>query len=342
VRAARLHQYGEPLQIDEIDPPKTKGESVLVKVSGAGLCHSDVHLMKGEWKDILPLNLPLTIGHEIAGMEEVGELVRGFSKGDPVAIFGGWSCGLCPNCKSGDEQLCFSPRWPGLSQLDGGFAEYIHVPSFRFLVKADGLNPRDIAPLTDAGLTPYRAVKKIKHLLNPGSFALVLGIGGLGSYAVQYLKLLTPAKVISVVRNEAKARLAKEMGSDYVINSLEEDVTKRLREITSSRRVEVAMDIVCSTETLTTSVKSLGKKGTLALVGLMGKSLELPIMRSIMNENCVMGSLWGNYNELCEVINLARQNKIKMPVEIFKLEDVNRAVNKLQDRKIHGRAVLVP
>ena len=343
LKAARLHQYGNPLQIDKIDTPRPKGESVLVKVGGAGVCHSDIHFMKGEWEKTLDVKLPLTVGHETAGyVEDMGESVQGFSKGDPVAIFGGWGCGICQSCKGGDEQLCFSPRWPGLSRFDGGYAEYIHVPSYRFLVKADGLDPKDIAPLTDAGLTPYRAVKKIRHLLNPDSFALTIGVGGLGCYAIQYLKLLSPASVITIVRNKKKANLAKEMGADHIINSSEEDVSKRLKEITSSKGVDVVIDIVCSNDTLTTSVAALRKQGTIVLVGLMGRTFELPIMQSVINEYSVVGSLWGNYNELREVVDLDKRGKIKKSIEFFRLDDVGKAIEKLETGNILGRAVLMP
>ena len=343
MKAARLHQYGNPLQIDEIDMPRAKGEGVLVRVGGAGVCHSDLHFMKGEWQKILDVKLPLTVGHETAGyVEEMGELVQGFSKGDPVAIFGGWGCGICHNCKDGQEQLCNSPRWPGLSRYDGGYAEYILVPSYRFLIKAQGLDPKDIAPLTDAGLTPYRAVKKVRNLLNPDSFVLVIGVGGLGSYAIQYFKLLSPASVITIVRNKKKANLAKDMGADHIINSSEEDVARRISEITNSNGVDVALDIVCASDTLSTSVNSMKKRGTLILVGLMGRALEMPIMQSVLNEYSVLGSLWGNYNELREVITWAKLGKIKNSNEFFSLKDVGRAVEKLESGNIVGRAVLIP
>lgn len=343
MKAARLHQYGKPLQIDEIDMPKAKGEGVLVKVGGAGVCHSDLHFMKGEWEKILDVKLPLTVGHETAGyVEEMGELVQGFSKDDPVAIFGGWGCGICPNCKDGQEQLCNFPRWPGLSRYDGGYAEYILVPSYRFLVKAHGLDPKDIAPLTDAGLTPYRAVKKVRNLLNPDSFVLVIGIGGLGSYAIQYFKLLSPASVITIVRNKKKTNLAKDMGADHVINSSEEDVARRINEITNSNGVDVALDIVCANDTLSTSINSMKKRGTLVLVGLMGRTLELPIMKSVIEEYNVMGSLWGNYNELSEVITLAKLGKLKHSNEFFSLNYVGNAIEKLESGNIFGRAVITP
>ncbi|MDE1829394.1 MAG: NAD(P)-dependent alcohol dehydrogenase [Thaumarchaeota archaeon] len=343
MKTARLHKYNESLQLDEVDLPKPKGEGVTIRVGAAGVCHSDIHFMHGEWKDTLRVKLPITVGHETAGyVEEVGDSVQGLAKGDVVAVFGGWGCGICEFCKGGDEQLCISPKWPGLSEYDGGYAEYMHVPTYRFLVKAKGLDPKHVAPLTDAGLTPYRAVKKVRHLLNPNSFTLVFGVGGLGCYAIQYLKLLSPTSVISVVRNEAKARLAKEMGSDYIINSREEDVKSSLKKITGDHRVDVVLDMVSSKETLDTGIASLRKKGTLVLVGLMGNSFDLPIFRSVVNEYSVIASLWGNYNELGEVIGLYRTGRLKTPVSQFKLSEVGKAIENLEAGKIQGRAILVP
>src|SRR5581483_3688697 len=154
--SARIHEYQKPLEVENIPRPETiDGQAVLVKVAAAGLCHSDLHLINGEWKDAIPLSLPKTPGHEIAGwIEEIGPAVPSglFERGDLVAIFGGWGCGICSFCKRGDEQMCSKARWPGLSDYNGGFSEYILVPSYRFLVKPNKrgrLNPEELAPLTD-------------------------------------------------------------------------------------------------------------------------------------------------------------------------------------------------
>jgi alcohol dehydrogenase, propanol-preferring len=343
LKAARLHKYKTSLQLDDVDFPKPKGESVLIKVGAAGICHSDIHFMKGEWEKAIPVKLPITIGHETAGtVEEVGEAVQGIVKGDRVAVFGGWGCGICQACKSGDEQLCSSPRWPGLSQSDGGYAEYMYVPTYRFLVKANGLDPKNVAPLTDAGLTPYRAVKKIRNQLNPNTYTLLFGVGGLGCYAIQYLKLLSPTSVITIVRSNDKAKLAKELGSDYVINTKDEDAVTGVNKITGNRGVDAVLDIVASTDTLEAGIACLKKRGTLAVLGLMGKSFNFPVVESVINELSVIGSLWGNYNELTEVISLARANKLKTIVNPYRLADVNKAIENLESGKIHGRAILVP
>jgi propanol-preferring alcohol dehydrogenase len=229
-----------------------------------------------------------------------------------------------------------------LSQYGGGYAEYVLVPSYKFLVNADNLDPVQVAPLTDAGLTPYRAVKKVKHLLDPGTFALVLGVGGLGSYAIQYLKLLTQASVIAIVRNDEKGKLARRMDADYVINSKVEDVGQQIRDITSGQGIDVSIDLVSSEETVGIATSNLAKRGTIVMVGLIGKSVRFPVTEAVLNEFNLIGSLWGNYNELKEVIELAKMKKIKSAITQYKLEDANNVLDLLNHGRISGRAVLTP
>jgi alcohol dehydrogenase, propanol-preferring len=235
--SARIHKYQSPLTIENIEKPViTKGEQVLVKVGATGLCHSDLHLINGDWKNSISLQLPTTPGHEIAGwVEETGVSVPKdiLNRGDMVAAFGGWGCGVCAYCKNGDEQICNFVKWPGIT-TDGGFAEYVLVDSYRFLVniqqngdngnegrngESSKLRIEELAPLTDAGLTPYRAIKRIRNLLGPGKNIAIVGIGGLGHYAIQYAKILgQSANVIALDRKDEKLQLAKRMGADFTIN----------------------------------------------------------------------------------------------------------------------------
>ena len=288
--SARIHNYQEPLAIDNTSKPKVYGEEILVRVGAAGLCHSDLHLINGEWKDVIPLKLPKTPGHEIAGwIEEVGDSVpesAQMKEGDLVAVFGGWGCGICIYCKSGDEQLCNFPRWPGLSDYDGGYSEYIMVPTYRFLIKVGNLftnsssiRPEELAPLTDAGLTPYRAIKKIRHLLGPGKTIAIFGIGGLGSYAVQYAKTLGQSStVIALDRNEERLKLAEKFGADYVVNvSNSQNIRSEiLSKITEGRRtrVDVVIDCVGAEATVEDSCRILNKAGSLVVVGLFGSQIK--------------------------------------------------------------------
>jgi propanol-preferring alcohol dehydrogenase len=348
---ARIHAYQKPLVVEDIPKPSdANGEAVLVRIGAAGLCHSDLHLINGEWKDAIPLALPKIPGHENAGwVEQVGDTVPEglFSRGDLVAIFGGWGCGICRFCKSGDEQLCVAPRWPGLSQYDGGYSEYILVPSYRFLVKVGKkgeLVPEELAPLTDAGLTPYRAIKKVRHILGPGTSIAVIGMGGLGSYGIQYAKLLAPnSTVIAIDRNDKKLSLAKSFGADHAVNSkTTRNIRDELLQLTDGTGVDVVLDTVGAENTISDSVRILAKGGALVVVGLFGGLIKVPLLHAIVNEYQVIPSLWGNYNELREVIELASQRKIKHAYQSFSIGQINQAIDQLKQGSIIGRAVIVP
>ena len=346
--SARIHEYQKPLIVENVSRPSIKGEAVLVKVGGAGLCHSDLHLISGEWKNALPLSLPKTPGHEVAGwVEEVGESVpKGlFERGDLVAVFGGWGCGVCTVCKSGDEQMCALAQWPGLSNYDGGYSQYLSVPSYRFLIKVGNnmkLGPHEIAPLTDAGLTPYRAIRRFRHLLVPGTAVAVVGIGGLGSYGIQYARLLAPnSTTIAIDRNAKKLDLAKQFGADHCIK-LSENIHKEVMEVTEGRGLDLVVDCVGAENTIGHSAALLTKGGVLAVVGLFGTQIKVPLMPAVLNEYQVTGSLWGNYNELREVVELAKQDKVKHVLQTFRLEEINQAVDLLKSGQILGRAVITP
>jgi alcohol dehydrogenase, propanol-preferring len=351
ILSARIHEYQKPLSVDGIPKPMlTRGEQVLVKVAAAGLCHSDLHLLNGDWKDVVPVPLPITPGHEVSGwVEEIGDSVpQGIlDEGDLVAIFGGWGCGICIHCKGGDEQLCKFATWPGLSSFDGGFSEYILVPSYRFLIKVDKkyrLKPEELAPLTDAGLTPYRAIKKVRHLLGPGTYIAVVGIGGLGSYGIQYAKLLAPtSNIIAIDRSAGKLNLAEKLGADYTLNSKEsQDIKSEIFKITEDKGVNVVIDCVGAEETITHSARILSKSGVLVVVGLFGNQIKIPLVSSVFNENQVICSFWGNYSELCEVIELAKQGKVKHTVRSFPLDAINEAIKLLRSGEVNGRAVIIP
>lgn len=351
ISAARIHNYGSPLVLEDIHKPTVSSpEEVLVRVGAAGLCHSDLHLINGDWKRSLPLNLPKTPGHEICGwVEETGSLVpeQGVRKGDLVAVFGGWGCGLCVYCKRGDEQMCIAPTWPGLSQYDGGFAEYLLVPSYRFLVKIgkeSTLSPEEVAPLTDAGLTPYRAIKKVRHLLVPGKNIAIIGIGGLGSYALQYAKMLgSGANVVALDRRDDKLQLATDLGVDSII-SIEKsvDISGLVKSTTRGNGFDVVLDTVGTESTLSVAIRMLNRGGALAVIGLFGQKILLPLFETVIKEYQVYGSLWGNYNELREVLELAKKGLIKHHVQKFSLSKVNDAIELLRDGNILGRAVIVP
>ena len=353
--SATIHQYQNPLLIQQTPKPKIiHGEQVLVRVGATGLCHSDLHLINGDWKKSIPLQLPRIPGHEIAGwIEEIGDSIPEglLHKGDMVAVFGGWGCGICIPCKDGNEQLCDFARWPGIT-VDGGFSEYILVDSYRFLIKTkddqtrSNLAIEELAALVDAGLTPYRAIKKIRHMLGPRKVIAIMGIGGLGYYAVQYAKILGQASnVLALDKQDEKLQLAQTVGADFTIDTskyekyqLKEEVLKA----TNGRGVDVVIDFVGTENTVYNSIVLLNKGGTLVLVGLFGTQVTLPLVPSVINEYSVIGSLWGNYNELRQVIDLAKSKKIKHSIQRFPLNKVNEVTSLLKEGKIIGRAIIIP
>jgi propanol-preferring alcohol dehydrogenase len=353
--SATIHQYQSPLVLQQTPKPKIiHGEQILVKVGATGLCHSDLHLVNGDWKKSIPLQLPKIPGHEIAGwIEEIGDSVPEglLQKGDMVAVFGGWGCGICTQCKNGNEQLCNYAKWPGIS-VDGGFSEYILVDSYRFLIKIEGkgdkskLSIEELAPLTDAGLTPYRAIKKIRHALGPGKVIAVMGIGGLGYYAVQYAKILgQTSDIIALDRQDERLQLAETVGADFTINTStyeKQKIKEQVLRATNGRGVDIVIDCVGTESTVYNSIRLLNKGGMLVLVGLFGNQITLPLVPSVINEYSIIGSLWGNYNELREVIGLAKKKIIKHSIQKFPLNKINEAISLLKEGKIIGRAVIIP
>jgi propanol-preferring alcohol dehydrogenase len=291
------------------------------------------------------MTLPFTLGHENAGwVETMGPGATGFAPGDPVIVYGPWGCGLCMNCRQGMENYCQTPGKPspgGLGGTDGGMAEYLLVPATRYLIPLGDLDPREAAPLTDAGLTSYHAVKRSVHLLGPGSTTVVIGAGGLGQMAIQVLKALASATTVVAVDTSAdKLDIATSMGADEALISGDDAVT-RITDITNGQGAELVLDLVGVQPTLTMAAAVSRVLGHLTIVGLGNAALPVNF-HSPAKECSVASPFWGTIPELIEVISLAQTGKIKMLVEHFALEDAAYAYHLLHDGKIQGRAVITP
>jgi propanol-preferring alcohol dehydrogenase len=288
--------------------------------------------------------LPFTLGHENAGwVEKLGSGATGFVVGDPVIVYGPWGCGSCANCRVGMENYCENAaqhKAGGLGR-DGGMANYMLVPSTRFLLPLGKLDPRDAAPLTDAALTSYHAVKRSIHLLGPGSTAVVIGTGGLGQMAIQVLKALSGAvTIIAVDTSAAKLETAKKMGADETLMS-GDDAVKRVKDITRGQGANLVLDMVGVNPTMQMAAQMSRVLGHLTIVGLGGGALPVNF-HSPAKECSVASPYWGSIPELMEVISLAQAGKIKMLVEHFPLEKASEAYHLLHDGKIMGRAVMLP
>ncbi|CAN5655681.1 NAD(P)-dependent alcohol dehydrogenase [soil metagenome] len=344
VKAFQFVDWQRPGELREVPVPDPGPGEVLIKVGGAGACHSDLHLLEAP-AGSQSFTLPFTLGHENAGwVHKLGSGAMGFAPGDPVIVYGPWGCGLCVNCRRGMENYCEKPGKPspgGLGGTDGGMAEYLLVPSTRFLIPLGNLDPRDAAPLTDAGLTSYHAVKRSVHLLGPGSTAVVVGAGGLGQMAIQMLKAISSATtVVAVDTSEGKLQIATTLGADATFVSGERAVAS-IKDMTRGQGAEVVLDFVGINPTLTMAAQVARVLGHLTIVGLGDAALPVSF-HSPPQECSVAAPFWGSIPELIEVITLAQAGKITMLVEHFPLEHAAEAYHLLHEGKIHGRAVITP
>jgi propanol-preferring alcohol dehydrogenase len=343
MRAFQFVELQKPAELREVKVPEPGPGQVLIKIGGAGACHSDLHILETP-AGTPGMPLPFTLGHENAGwVEKLGSGATGFAVGEPVIVYGPWGCGNCPNCRVGMENYCENAakgQAGGLGR-DGGMANYMIVPSTRFLLPLGKLDPRQAAPLTDAALTSYHAVKRSIHLLGPGSTAVVIGAGGLGQMAIQVLKALSgAATVIAVDTSTAKLETAKKMGADETLMS-GDDAVKRIKDITRGQGANLVLDMVGAKPTLQMAVQISRVLGHVTIVGLGGGALPVNF-NSPAKECSVASPYWGSIPELMEVVSLAQAGKIKMLVEEFPLERASEAYHLLHDGKIQGRAVILP
>jgi propanol-preferring alcohol dehydrogenase len=351
MRAARMHGYKQPLVLEGVPVPDLGADEVLLKVTAAGMCRTDVQLVDGYFRKYSELTFPATPGHEIAGeVQKVGSVVpkaAGLQEGDQVVVVGGWGDGTCRHCQQGDTHICAHGKWPGFGPY-GGYAEYLPVPS-RYLIKVDkrfNLKAEELAPLTDAGLTPYRGIKKLRDAgaLGPNRILAVFGIGGLGAYAVQYAKLLGGgATVVAFARSEEKLAVAKDFGADHVISTKGkslDDVRKELSKATGQGEIDAAIDCAGAEEMIQLGFGLLSIGGHYSSVGLVGDRINLPLFPLVAREYTYHGSFWGNYNDLSEVISLAQQGKIRHAIKSIRFDDINENLDLLRTGDIVGRAVV--
>lgn len=351
MRAARMHGYKEPLRLEEIPVPDFGADEVLIKVAAAGMCRSDFQLVDGYFRDGIPMSFPITPGHEIAGrVEAVGSDVprsAGLTEGDLVIVDPNWGDGRCRQCHEGNEQLCADGKLVGFGP-PGGFAEYVPVPHRHAIGIADGPDhkPETLAPLTDAGLTPYRGMKKLLAAgkLGAGRTVVVNGIGGLGGYGVQYARLLGGgATVVAFARTDSKLVVARENGAHHTVNTrgkTAEEVQNELEDLTGRRQVDAVLDCAGAEESLALGFAILASEGALASVGLIGQRVQIPLFPFTSGEMSYFGSFWGNYNDLTEVLALAGQGLIKHNIIPVTFDSINDSLEALGRGDMVGRAVI--
>jgi alcohol dehydrogenase, propanol-preferring len=353
MKAVRIIRPNESLQIQELEIPKPKYSQVLVKVQSSGVCHSDIHLWEGGYQGSegqflrttdRGVRYPLIPGHEIAGIvDSFGEEAEGFfSKNDKVIVYPWIGEGLCPACRVGEENLCDKPRSLGV-YIDGGYAEYVLVPSYKYLVKIDKHMDIDAsATLSCSGLTAYSAIKSSIIKANE-NVVIVGGTGGLGLMAVQLAKALTGSKVIVIGLHDNKLQAAKKYGADVIINSSKEDPAKAIMEMTDNLGADAVIDFVNATKTVESDMQFLRRRSRLVLVGLFGGELKLSLVSMPTRAYRLIGSYTGTLNDMIELVSLAKRGVIKPLVSNrFKLNQATEALTMLKEGKILGRGVINP
>jgi NAD+-dependent secondary alcohol dehydrogenase Adh1 len=341
MKAARLHAYRSPLQLDEIDEPRATGaHDVVVRIGGAGLCRTDLHIQEGQWAEKSQIQLPYTLGHENAGwVHEIGSDVTSVGVGDTVIVHPLITCGQCRACRAGDDMHCEQSRFPGLD-TDGGFADFL-LTTARAVVKLDPvLHPKDIAALADAGLTAYHAVRKAAPLLYPGTRAVVIGAGGLGHIGIQTLKALTPAEVIVVDPSEPALALAVELGADQTVRHGDNHVGA-VMDMTDGTGADVIIDFVGENGAVADGVAMLREAGSYFVIGY-GENINIPTIDVISSEINFIGNLVGTYNDLAELMTLTARGDVTLHTRTYDLEGVNDAMADLDAGRLQGRGILLP
>jgi NAD+-dependent secondary alcohol dehydrogenase Adh1 len=341
VKAVRLHKFHSAPVIDEVPEPVISGPmDVIVKIGGAGVCRTDLHIIEGQWDAAMGTPLPYILGHENAGwVSEVGSAVTNVAVGDTVILHPTPTCGLCHACRAGDDMHCENSSFPGLSR-DGGMAEYL-LTSARACVKLDPTTqPADVAALADAGITAYHAVRKALPLLYPGTTAVVIGAGGLGHIGVQCLAALSATRIIVVDRNPQALKLAKDLGADATVVADGKQVDA-VKDLTNGRGAHVVLDFVAEQGAEMDAWNMTAPGGSDFVIGY-GGTITIPTLDIISTERNIIGNIVGTYNELAELMALAQAGRVTLHTKAYPLDAAPDALADLDAGRVRGRAILVP
>jgi len=342
MKALRHVAWHTQPEFQDVEIPEPKQGEVLIKMCGVGVCHSDLHVIH-EFDESLGMpEPPFTLGHENAGyIEKLGADVEGFEVGDAVVVHNTAGCGLCSYCHSDNEVYCARSmvNAPGLG-VDGGMAEFFLVDSVRHLIPLGDVKPWLAAPMTDAGLTSYHAVKSALPVLTPLSYAVVIGVGGLGHMALQFLRELTATTIIAVDNSPEALAMAKKLGADHCLPS-DEDTLSAILELTDGLGAHAVFDFVGIEATMVIANKGTRPLGVMHVVGLGGGAVDWQ-PTAVPWETPLSTHLGGTHEDLREIIALMRRGKISAETELFHLSDALIVLDKLAKGEIFGRAVLLP
>lgn len=347
MKAALLTHHHEAFEVTTVeDPVIAHPTDVIVKVGAAGICRTDLHLQEGQLDAVqrsAGVGLPFTCGHETAGwIAEVGPAVTHLKVGQPVLLHPVATCGYCRACRAGNDMHCSQSVFPGVL-APGGFAEYVKTGARAIVPIPDGLSPADVASFACAGLTVYHAVKKAIPLAVPGSRTVILGAGGLGHLAIQLMRALTQTDLIVVDRAPSALDHARQCGADEVVLAREDrSHLAEVRELTGGAGADVVFDCIGEHGVQNDAAQLLGPNGVDLLIGYGGR-LEIDILtQGLFPEASFVGNICGTYNELVELLHLARRRAVKLTTTTFGLDGVNDALDRLRQGRLVGRGVLIP
>jgi NAD+-dependent secondary alcohol dehydrogenase Adh1 len=341
MKAVRLHAFRTPPVIDDVPEPAIGGPSdVIVKIGGAGVCRTDLHIIEGQWDAAMHTPLPYILGHENAGwVHEVGSDVTNLRPGDTVILHPTTTCGLCRACRAGDDMHCENSTFPGLSR-DGGMAEYL-LTSARSCIKLNpSTRPQDVAALADAGITAYHAVRKAIPLLYPGTTCVVIGAGGLGHIGIQCLAALTATTIVVVDANPEALKLAEQLGAAHTVVA-DGGQVEAVLDLTGGRGAQVVLDFVAEQGAEADGWAMTGRAGSYFVIGY-GGTVHIPTLDIISTERNVIGNIVGTYNDLAELMALAQGGKVTLHTRVYPLAAAADAVADLDAGRVRGRAILVP
>ena len=344
MKAVQYRKIGKPPEYVDVDDPKAPPGGMVIKVLASGLCHSDEFVMSLDEKtfhDVYGYTLPMTLGHETAGeIVELGEGTKGVEVGDRVLVYGCWGCGVCDLCARGNENLCRRGMIsPGFAE-PGGMAEYMAVDSVQHIVPIDDQDPIKMAPLNDAGLTPYSIIKRFRHKLRAGSTAVVIGAGGLGHVAIQLLRRMSDAQVIALDLTGPKLQFAKEVGAHHALKS-DKSAAEKVMELSGGKGADLVLDFVAAGPTPDLAVACGGIQSAVVFAGA-GNGFAKVGFGIVPWEMELSNSLWGTRLELMELVEMAKREPLEIRTTPFPLELAPMAYRMLHEGKIDGRAVCVP
>ena len=339
--AARLHQYHEKLVVEQVAEPEITGPfDVIVRLGGAGLCRTDLHVQEGQWAEKSQVALPYTPGHENAGwVHEIGSAVTNVAVGDTVIMHPIMTCGLCRACRAGDDVHCENSQFPGIN-TDGGFAELLKTNARSVIKLQPSLHPKDIAALADAGITAYHAVRKAIPLLYPGTTCVVIGAGGLGHIGIQCLAALTATTIVVVDRNPEALKLAEQLGAHHLVVADGKQIAL-VQDLTDGLGADVVLDFVAEQGAEQDGFAMTRAGGSYYVIGY-GGTLTIPTLDVISTERNIVGNIVGTYNELAELMVLAQSGRVTLHTSTYPLDAAVEALADLDAGNVRGRAILVP